>query len=171
MQITITGRHVEITPSLRDYAEQKLKRISRYSFTPMEATIRLAVEKYRHMAEIVLWVNGRRILAKEETDEMYRSIDLAMEKMEQRLRRFKEKRSRHKPAAKARSKSPKPIKSKPIIGREAHIVSTLTLDDALSHLKSNMSSHLVFIDEEDDKLKLLAREKNDRIEMTELIIG
>jgi len=171
MQITITGRHVEITPSLRDYAEQKLKRISRYSFSPMEGTVRLAVEKYRHMAEIVLWVNGKRILAKEETDEMYKSIDLAMEKMEQRLRRFKEKLSRHKPAANARSKPPMPIKPKPIIGREAHIVSTLTLDDALSQLKSNKSSHLVFIDDADDKLKLLAREKNDRIEMTELIIG
>jgi ribosome hibernation promoting factor len=170
MQITITGRHMEITPALRDYAEQKLKRISRYSFTPLEATVRLAVEKYRHMAEIVLWVNGSRILAKEETDEMYQSIDLAMEKIEQRLRRFKEKLSRHKPAANTRSRSPKPMKPKPIIAREAHIVSTLTLDDALSHLKSNKSSHLVFIDDADDKLKLLAREKSDRLEMTELII-
>lgn len=171
MQITITGRHMEITRALRDYTEQKFRKISRYSFDPMEATVRLAVEKYRHMAEVVLLVNGSRILAKEETDEMYQSIDLAMEKIEQRLRRFKEKLSRHKPPANTRRLSRKPMKPKPIIAREAHIVSTLTLDDALSHLKSTQSNHLVFIDDADEKLKLLACGKNDRLEMTELIIG
>ena len=171
MQVTITGRHMEITQALRDYAEQKLKKVSRYSFKPMEATVRLAVEKYRHMAEIVLWVNGSRILAKEETDEMYQSIDLAIEKIEQRLRKYKEKLSQHKLPSKSRSSSPRMTKSKPVIAREAYIVSTLSLADALSRLTSKKGNHLVFIDDADDKLKLLVREKDDDFEMTELIMG
>jgi ribosome hibernation promoting factor len=170
MQITITGRHVEITKSLRSYAEQKLKRLSRYSFDPMEATLRLAVEKYRHMAEIALWVNGSRIVAKEETDEMYQSIDLAMEKIEQRLRRFKEKLSRHKPSSSSRSPFPKPPKPKPIIVREAQIVIAQSLEDAISRLGSNKSNYVVFVDDSDEKVKLLTREKNDRLEITELVI-
>lgn len=170
MQVTITGRHVEITQALRDYAEQRLKKVFRYSFKPIEATVRLMVEKYRHKAEIVLWVNGDRILAKEETDEMYQSIDLAMEKIEQRLRKYKEKLSRHKLPLNNRSLYPKATKPKPVVVRKASMVSTLSLDDALSRLTSKKIKHLVFVDDADDKLKLLIREKDDDFEMTELII-
>jgi len=105
-----------------------------------------------------------------ETDEMYQSIDLAMEKIEQRLRRFKEKLSRHKPSSSSRSPFPKPPKPKPIIVREAQIVVTQSLEDAISRLGSNKSSYVVFVDDTDEKVKLLAREKNDRLEITELVI-
>jgi len=172
MQVTFTGRHVELTKALRDYTEQKLRRLSRYSFNSMEAAVRLSVEKYRHMAEITLWVNGSRILAKEETDEMYKSIDLAIEKIEQRLRRFKEKQTRHKPPSASRSPYRTPAKKEtaPIRVREARIVVTLSVADAVSHLESNRSRYIVFVDDSDDKLKLLAREKEDRLEITELVI-
>ena len=50
------------------------------------------------------------------------------------------------------------------------MVSTLSLDDALSRLTSKKIKHLVFVDDADGKLKLLVREKDDDFEMTELII-
>jgi putative sigma-54 modulation protein len=171
MDVVITGRHVVITQALRDYTDEKFSRISRYSFKPMKAAVRLAVEKYRHMAEIILWVDGNRILAKEETDEMYQSIDLAMEKIEQRLRRYKEKLSQHNPPSTRRSPLRKMIKPRPIIARKPHMVSTLSLDDALVQLISKKGASLVFVDDADDKLKLLVRGKEDGIEMTELIIS
>ncbi|MBI3810796.1 MAG: ribosome-associated translation inhibitor RaiA [Nitrospirae bacterium] len=170
MQVTITGRHVEVTRALRDYAEEKIKKLFRYSFKPMQATVRLAVEKYRHMAEIVLWVDGNRILAKGETDEMYQSIDLAIEKIEQRLRKYKEKLSRHKLPSSNRSRARKALIPKPVVVRDAHIVSTLSLDDAFSRLASKKNKYLVFVDDADEKLKLLVCEKDDDFKITELII-
>ena len=170
MQVTIAGRHMEVTQALRDYTMQRLKKLSRYSFKPIEAAVRLSVEKYRHMAEITLWVDGNRILAKEETDEMYRSIDMAMDKIEQRLRRYKEKLSRHKPPSARKPRVPKPVKKTPMLTREACIVATLSLDDALSRLASVKTSHVVFFDDADEQLKLLMRGKNGHVELTELII-
>lgn len=170
MQITITGRHVEITPALRDHAMQRLKKISCYSFEPMEATVRLAVEKYRHRAEIVLWVNGDRILAKEETDGMYRSIDLAMEKIEQRLRKYKEKLSRHKLSSNRRIISPKPSEPAPVKTGKPYIVPTFSTADAVSRLTVREIDPLIFFDDADEKLKVLKFGKNGRLEMTELII-
>lgn len=171
MQITMMGRHVEITPALREYAEQKLKKIARYSFKSIVATVRLTVEKYRHMAEIVLRVNGDRILAKEETDEMYQSIDLAMGKIEQRLRKYKEKLSRHKPSSNHRFPPSNAEKPNPIRTRKPHLVSTLALDDVLSRLAAAKTDYFVFIDDEDEKLKLVVRNKKDQFEMTELILS
>jgi putative sigma-54 modulation protein len=170
MQVTITGRHMEITQALRDYTQQRLKKVSRYSFKPIEAAVRLSVEKYRHAAEITLWVDGNRILAKEETDEMYRSIDMAMDKIEQRLRRYKEKLSRHKPPSTRKPRVPIPLKKLPMITREAYIVSTLSMDDALSRLDSVRTDHVIFFDDADEQLKLLMRGKNGNFELTEIII-
>lgn len=170
MQVTITGRHMEITQALRDYTQQRLKKVSRYSFKPIEAAVRFSVEKYRHTVEITLWVDGNRILAKEETDEMYRSIDMAMDKIEQRLRRYKEKLSRHKPPSARKPLVPKSLKKAPMITRDAYIVSTLSMDDALSRLASVRTDHVIFFDDADEQLKLLMRGKNGNFELTELII-
>ncbi|HUK57527.1 MAG TPA: ribosome-associated translation inhibitor RaiA [Nitrospiria bacterium] len=170
MQVTVTGRHMEITPALRDYAEQRLKKVARYSFKPIEAAVRLSVEKYRHTAEITLWVDGDRILAKEETDEMYRSIDRAMDKIEQRLRRYKEKLSRHKPPSAKRSSALKAPKTTPMITRDAYIVLRLSMDDAMTRLASVKAGHVVFFDDADDQLKILVRGTNGHLVLTELII-
>jgi len=171
MDVVITGRHVVITQALRDYTDEKINRISRYSFKTIKAIVRLSVEKHRHTAEIVLSVDGNRILAKDETDEMYQSIDRALEKIEQRLRRYKEKLSRHKFPLPVRTPARKLNKAKSIIAREPYIVSTLSLDDALNQLALKKGPGLVFFDDADEKLKLLVRGKEDRFEMTELIIA
>jgi len=91
MNISVTGRHVDVTDAMRAYAEEKVAKLDKYLPDNSDASIVLGVEKYRHKAEIQINVNGILIQAQEETDEMYASIDKALDKLSRRLRRYKEK--------------------------------------------------------------------------------
>jgi putative sigma-54 modulation protein len=102
MKTTVTGRHVEITPSLRAHVEERLDHLARYSGRPTEASVVLTVEKYRHQAEVTLNMDGVLIQARDETSEMYASIDQAAAKIERQIKKYKERqqgrRQRHPPA-------------------------------------------------------------------------
>ena len=54
MQITVTGQHMDITPPLREYVEEKLERIARHLDNVATASIVLHVEKERHQAEATI---------------------------------------------------------------------------------------------------------------------
>jgi putative sigma-54 modulation protein len=82
---------MEPAESLRSYAEEKLSKIRKYLDSPLEAHIVLGVEKFRHLADITLSINGTRIKAVEETDDMYSAIDQVMDKIEKQVKRHRSK--------------------------------------------------------------------------------
>ena len=91
MDITVTFRHIEPTESLKAYAEEKVSKIDKYLDFPVEVHIVLAVEKFRHMADVTLSVNGTMIKAVEETEDMYSAIDQVMDKVEKQIKRYRDK--------------------------------------------------------------------------------
>lgn len=96
MALMITGRHMEITPSLRRYVESRFKRLDRYGTRFGDAQVILSVEKYRHVAEVVLPVNGAVVQGKSSTTEMYASIDQLFDKISRQVLKRKEKLTDHK---------------------------------------------------------------------------
>ena len=63
MRLDITGRHVEITPALRQLIEQRLARVQRLlNDSAMSATVILTLEKYRHRTEIILHARGDKVM-------------------------------------------------------------------------------------------------------------
>ncbi len=96
MNIIVTGRHLEVTPSLKKYAEEKIKKFKRYLSNISEAIVTLSIEKYRHKVEVLLKVNGFLIQAEGITGEIYSSIDEVVEKLERQVKRYKEKLVSHR---------------------------------------------------------------------------
>ena len=97
MQVTVIGRHIEATDALKQYATEKCGRLEKYLPKSVNVVITLSViKKVHHIAEAVIKTNGLLIQASEETAEMYSAIDLLMEKIERRARRYKEKLVDHK---------------------------------------------------------------------------
>jgi putative sigma-54 modulation protein len=91
MPITITGRHMTVTPALKRYLEQRIQRLKRYGVKLDSGQFVLNIEKYRHTVEGVVVVNGRLVQGKVATQEMYASIDCLLEKLERQLLKNKEK--------------------------------------------------------------------------------
>jgi putative sigma-54 modulation protein len=97
MQVTVIGRHMEATDALKQYATEKFSRLDKYLPKTVQVVVTLSVvKKVHHTAEAVIKSNGLLIQASEETEEMYSAIDLLIEKIERRVRRYKEKLVEHK---------------------------------------------------------------------------
>ena len=91
MDIAVTFRHMEPADSLRTYAEEKISKIQKYLDSPSEAHIVLSVEKFRHLADVTLSLDGTTIKGVEETDDMYSAIDQVMDKIEKQVKRYRSK--------------------------------------------------------------------------------
>lgn len=87
MDITVTFRHTEPIESLKIYAEEKVSKVKKFLDFPLEANIVLSVEKFRHIADVTVSVNGTRIKAVEETGDMYSAIDKVMDKVEKQVKK------------------------------------------------------------------------------------
>lgn len=95
MQLTITGRNLEVTAALRTYAAEKLGKVEKFLDAITAAHVILSVEKYRQIAEVTLRVRDLTIRAEESTPDMYASLDLVVDKIERQIRRYKERIIRH----------------------------------------------------------------------------
>ncbi len=91
MKVIVNGRHLEITPALRSYAEEKIGKFEKYLSNITEAVVTLSVEKYRHKAEVLLKVNGIMIQAESVTGEVYSAIDEVVDKLDKQVVKYKEK--------------------------------------------------------------------------------
>ena len=91
MQINLTGHHIEITPSLRDYVTSKLDRLERHSDNIGNAHVILTVEKLRQKAEATLHVSGANLFADAEAEDMYAAIDALVDKLNRQVKKHKEK--------------------------------------------------------------------------------
>lgn len=173
MKFNITGRHVDVTNALRDYAEERVQKFQKYSSGPIRADVILSVEKNRHQAELLIRFDGRRILAKEETHEMYQSIDKAAASIERRIRKLKEKRSshgrEHRTGEKTDGSTPVGKDDWDIQLRPARRVSALAMEAAVGKLVSENGSQILFVDESDGKLKILERRAGNRIDVREVV--
>ena len=97
MQITVIGRHMDVTDALKQYAVEKFGKLEKYLPKNIQVTVTLSVvKKVHHIAEAMLKTDGLLVQAHEETEEMYSSIDLLIEKLEKRIRQYKEKLVDHK---------------------------------------------------------------------------
>lgn len=91
MQVSVSGHHVEITDSLRGYVETKVGKIGRHFDLVSDVHCILTVEKLRHKAEATVSVNGGKIYADAVESDMYKAIDGLADKLERRVRKYKEK--------------------------------------------------------------------------------
>ena len=103
MELTISGRHVDVTDAMREHASERMERLERYSPHIMRVRVTLAIEGDRHMAEIVTSVRKRgELVAKSESLDMYQSIDQATEKMERQLHKLEERNKEHREASRGK---------------------------------------------------------------------
>jgi putative sigma-54 modulation protein len=100
MNLATTFRHMDVSQAVKSYAEERLQKIRKYfQGDPIAAHATFAVERnHNHMAEFQITLpNGIVIQARETTEDMYSSIDLAGARIERQVRKWKDKIRDHKP--------------------------------------------------------------------------
>ncbi len=182
MQVSITGRHVELTEPLKAYVHEKLGHLKHSFDHVVDVHVVLTVEKYRQRSEITIRANGVVIHAKGETDDMYASIDSVVDKLNRQLKRYRAKLHRHQ--NKGRKTSMR-LKHKALdVGHEQEElaesytpntvtedsveVEVLSMDEAVMKLElSEKDNVLLFTNEETGKLNALTRKQDGSLSWIE----
>lgn len=92
MRITFTARHYKPSQRLKDYAQNEVLKLEKFYDGIISCEIILDYQKEIQIAELHINVHGQTLTVVEKTDEIYKSIDNAAEKMERKLKRYKEKK-------------------------------------------------------------------------------
>ena len=163
MRLMITGRHVLITPALRQYIETKMRRLDRYGVRLTSLQVLLTVEKFHHAAEAL----GRRLQAKASTQAMYASIDQVADKLEKQIRKVKDRIVNHKIRSGERRALPQasfPPATVASVDVSRPILREMTLEEALAEL-DGASGLLVYQDAKSGKVQVVQRHPNGRISL------
>ncbi|MCX8064811.1 MAG: ribosome-associated translation inhibitor RaiA [Candidatus Hydrogenedentes bacterium] len=174
MNVSIAGKHMEMSDALKSYIENGLKKLEHYFDRIVDANVVLTVEKHRHICEVNLNVNGFRIHAKESSTDMYASVDTVIDKLEKQIKKFKDKLKNHKPRHREETKSYKhliievkeettkpeskeeiPIVSHEIIHREHITLKPMTVEEALMQIQLLEEPFLVFINAETSQVNVI----------------
>ena len=99
MRYIISGKNIDITPGLKEAAENKIGKLERYFSPDTEVQVTMSVEKGRQKIEVTIPVKGSIIRAEQDSNDMYVSIDLVEEVIERQLRKYKNKIADKKQAA------------------------------------------------------------------------
>lgn len=95
MNIELTGHHIEITDSLRDYVKSKFEKLERHFDHVTNVHTVLSVEKLRQKAEATIHVSGGNLFAEAENEDMYAAIDALTDKLDRQIKKHKEKLTDH----------------------------------------------------------------------------
>jgi len=168
--ISVTFRHLEATNSLREYVIEKLSRAKKHFGDQNEINVVLSSEKHRYTAEIILKAGKITANAKEETDDMYSAIDLAVDKVDRQMKKHKEKLKSHKVNVKPQKATSRydtlPLESAgesqqpKIIKTENVFAKPMSLEEAVDQLSLLNSDFLVFINDSNRKVNVIYYRKD-----------
>lgn len=91
MQMTISGHHLEITDSIKDYVTSKLNRLEKHSDQITSTSVILSVDKLIQQAEATVHVSGAELFANAQNEDLYAAIDQLVDKLDRQLIKQKEK--------------------------------------------------------------------------------
>ena len=172
MAVECTGRNVEVTPSLKELAEERTQRLERHLGGPAQVRVVLSQEKHRFGAEVLAIHRRRRWKAQEETADPRAAVAAAFEKIDAQAKRDSEKRRKRKHRGWIRF-LPKGWRTPPLAAAEgprravARVVRTrppavkpMGVDEAALAMESSGQEVLVFRDASNDRISVLYRRRD-----------
>jgi putative sigma-54 modulation protein len=182
--ISILGRSVMVTEAMKNYVWEKLTKVERLHNHIMDAHVIMDIQKLEHNVTVVLKFEHFKVKVSASSTDMYASIDKAIEKLQAKFIRWKERIQDHhkkklstidmvvniirRPAddlseinaeieAENRIKEKRVYQAPRVIKQEKKILKTLTTDEAIMKMELSDDSFLIFRDEVDHNLKVIYR--------------
>lgn len=167
MQTSVTFKNLDPSEHLKSYVSDKLDRFDRFLDNPAEANVVLAVEKFRHQAEINISGDRLNIYGKEETNDMYSAIDMVLDKLEKQIKKNKQKIRERRNAAKGRAQNR--ISAETVASDDETITQIrvkniefkpMDVEEAVMQMELVEDNFIVFTDARTDRVNVLYR-RND----------
>jgi len=174
MNVEITGRHVVITPAIRTYVMKRLRKFEKILGEDISFHVIITVQKVRQTAEILLKSKLLDLAGKGQTNDMYASIVLAIEKLERQALKHKNKKIEGKrQRAKEQSVAVKSGTRRPVTGsrvskndgilEEEAYRKPMTVEEAVIELNQADYPFIVFRNSESGIVNVLYRRKDSSL--------
>lgn len=187
--INVIGRHIVVTDAMKDYAIEKISKIEKFSSRIIDVLVTMEVQKFEQVVDIVLKVNNLKIKSQAVSDDMYISIDKAVQKLETQLLKYKDKLQDHQSKgvsaidmqvnvlrsasenemlelndeieSETRNRLMDKYNPHKIVSQKTIQLKTLTDGEAIMKLDLSKDSFIVYRCEDSRKIKILYRRKED----------
>ena len=167
MRLQVKGKNVEVTDSIRRYAEEKLGKLERQLADPTRVELELAVERNpsisaNHVAEATIWTKGPVLRAREASADHKASIDQLVDKLERQVKRYREKRRRHRAVPQdAVPDNAVPVESEPhIVKTKRFPVKPMNPEEAVLQLELVGHDFFVFQNAETMEVNVVYRRRD-----------
>ncbi|QSX05060.1 ribosome-associated translation inhibitor RaiA [Sedimentibacter sp. zth1] len=91
MNITVYGKNIQLTDALKEVTTKKIGKLDKFFYKNIQAKVVLSVERKKQKVEVTIPFNGRILRVEEVSDDMYSSVDDAVEALEKQIRKHKTK--------------------------------------------------------------------------------
>jgi putative sigma-54 modulation protein len=174
VQIEYTGRHTEVTPTLRGLAEKKLSKLAKVLPNITNVHVILSIDKHRHCAELTVHSSHLDLAAVEESGDLSTSLTTVIDKLlrqaQKRVGKLRERKRKSRTAAvwSGVLSAPVPGDGGARVVRSRRVVAkAMTVDEAMKQVNSTDEGLLVFRDAETERLNVLYRRKDGNLGLIE----
>ncbi len=186
--VIVTGRNVQVTEAMKGYAIEKVSKLERFANRIIDVIVTMDIQKLEHRVDIVMTVTHTLIKSRASSENMYASIDKAVDKMHSQLQKYKTRLQDHhakglavvdmkvnvlrgpidevtevndeieEENSKALEQS---YKLHEIVAEETMPLKILTYDEAVMKMElANDEPFMIFRHEQDQKIKVIYRRKD-----------
>lgn len=188
INVKIIAKHFDITSPIREYIMERVDKIEKMNHAIIELVVRIDIQKLDHSVDIVMKFSHFKINVHASTDEMYSSIDKAFDRLRAKLRRWKGKiQDHHAKGAKVIDLEVNVLEQQPtylddindaieeeslqemsknlampkVYKKKVRKLKQLRLDEAVMKMELSHDNFLIYRSEEDLKLKVIYRRKDN----------
>ncbi len=191
--VVVTGRNVEVTDAMKNYAMEKISKVDRFTNRIINVNIIMDIQKLDHHVDIIVRIDNQKIKVSAHSTDMYASIDMAVDKLTNQIRRHKERVRDHHSIGHADVAmnidvySPyidllevndeidaenaqnlvKSYTSHRVVKNECRPLKILTIQEAIVKMELSGDMFMVFRSEEDMKLKVIYRRSDSNFGIIE----
>ena len=171
MKFVYASKDMAVSDSLKSRVEKKLSKLERYFREEPEATIRFKVQKgARNIVEITVNASGVILRAEESSNDMYLSIDHAVDKLESQIRRHRTKLEKRIRTAELEPVMEAPAyeeQSYDIVRTKKFAVKPMSVEDAIDQMEMLGHTFFVFVNSETDDVCVLYQRKDGNLGLLE----
>jgi len=150
VRIEVRGKNIEVTEALKDYVEKRLSKLEKFIEDVRVAQVTLSVEGESHKVEVTIPLNGVILRGEEETEDMYSSIDLVVDKLEKQIDKYKTKLYRRyrgigfrKSLVRELESSREPVEQFKIVRTKRFALKPMDVEEAV--MQMNLLGHNFFV--------------------------
>lgn len=166
MRFEIVGKNVTVTPAMREQIEKKLSTLDKYLLIDPDTIARVVARVYPNSQKVEVTIPTKVGILRAEVvnDDFYAAVDLAIDKLEDQLRRQKTRLSkRHREhlseafineAEAEDNEEDIPVRTKTVVADE------MILDEAIMQMELSGHNFYIYKDEDSEKISVVYRRRN-----------